>query len=82
MKDIKSQDDIRKPEQRKSDVLIAAIEKCEKLEKQLKIAVEALEEYTSNESYRLCLCYIHRGKNMFASTVAAEALEQIKELNK
>lgn len=30
--EIKSQDDIRKPEQRKSDVLIAAIEKCEKLE--------------------------------------------------
>ena len=30
---------------RKSDVLVAALEKCEKLEKQLKIAVEGLEAY-------------------------------------
>ena len=28
---------------RQSDVLIKAVEKCEKLEKQLKIAIEALE---------------------------------------
>jgi hypothetical protein len=40
--EIKSQDDIRKPEQRKSDVLIAAIEKCEKLEKQLETAKAGL----------------------------------------
>ena len=32
---------------RQSDVLISAIERCEKLEKQLKIAIEALEEYTT-----------------------------------
>ena len=63
-------------------MLISAIERCEKLEKQLEIAVKALEEYTSNESYRLCLCYIHRGKKMFASTVAAEALAKIKGLDK
>lgn len=40
--EIKSQDDIRKPEQRKSDVLIAAIEKCEKLEIQLGIVIDIL----------------------------------------
>ena len=40
--EIKSQDDIRKPEQRKSDVLIAAIDKCEKLEIQLGIVIEIL----------------------------------------
>ena len=40
--EIKSQDDIRKPEQRESDVLIAAIERCEKLEIQLGIVIEIL----------------------------------------
>ena len=40
--EIKSQDDIRKPEQRKSDVLISAIEKCQKLEIQLGIVIEIL----------------------------------------
>lgn len=40
--EIKSQDDIRKPEQRKSDVLIVAIEKCERLEIQLGIVIEIL----------------------------------------
>ena len=76
-----SADDLNKQE-RQSDVLISAIERCEKLEKQLKIAIKALEEYTSSESYRLCLCSIHKDKKMFASTVAEEALEQIKELDK
>lgn len=40
--EIKSQDDIRKPEQRKSDVLIAALEKCKSLEIQLGIVIEIL----------------------------------------
>ena len=77
----KSADDLNE-QGRQSEVLIKAIEKCEKLEKQLKIAIKALEEYTSNESYRLCLCYIHKDKKMFASTVAEEALAKIKELDK
>ena len=39
---VKSQDEL--PTQgRKSDVLIKALEKCEKLEKQLKIAIDILE---------------------------------------
>ena len=79
--EIKSQHELSE-QGRQSDVLISAIERCEKLEKQLKIAIKALEEYTSNESYRLCLCYIHKDKKMFASTVAEEAIEQIKELDK
>ena len=77
----KSADDLNE-QGRQSDVLISAIERCEKVEKQLKIAIKALEEYTSNESYRLCLCYIDKDKKMFASTVAEEAIEQIKELDK
>lgn len=42
----KSADDLNKQE-RQSDVLISTIEKCERLEKQLNIAVKALEEYTT-----------------------------------
>lgn len=40
--EIKSQDDIRKQENRSSDVLIKAVEKCEKLEIQLGIVIEIL----------------------------------------
>lgn len=40
--EVKSQDDI-KQEGRQSEVLIKALEKCEKLEKQLKIAVDMLK---------------------------------------
>lgn len=81
---IKSQDDIKKPERRQSDVLIAAIEKCEKLEKQLKIAVECLEVYASPE-YKMvgmsngvpCTFIISNTNNL-----AQKTLEQIKELDK
>lgn len=41
--EIKSQDDLNK-QGRESDVLVSAIEKCEKLEKQLKIAESWLRE--------------------------------------
>ena len=45
---IGSQDEL--PTQgRKSDVLIQAIEKCEKLEKQLKIAVDCLKKYANED---------------------------------
>ena len=47
-----SADDLNKQE-RQSDVLISAIERCEKLEKQLKIAIEALESLrTKKNCYR------------------------------
>ena len=42
----KSADDMNKQE-RQSDVLISAIERCEMLEKELEIAIKALEEYTT-----------------------------------
>ena len=52
---------------RKSDVLVSALEKCEKLEKQLEIAVVCLEVYAKEpEGYR----------------DAVQALELIKELDK
>ena len=52
---------------RKSDVLVSALEKCEKLEKHLEIAVVGLEVYAKEpEGYR----------------DAVRALEQIEELDK
>lgn len=47
--EIKSQDDIKHQETRSSDVLIKAVEKCEKLEKQLKIAVDCLKKYANED---------------------------------
>lgn len=43
--EIKSQDYLTTAGSRQSDVLIKAIEKCEKLEKQLKIALNCINEY-------------------------------------
>ena len=70
----KSADDLNKQE-RQSDVLISAIERCEKLEKQLKIAVEALESLRTKKTVidkvTGDVCYIWD-----------YALKQIKELDK
>lgn len=63
---IKSQDDLNRPEPRSVDVLIKTIEKCEKLEKQLNIAVENLTALAIVGKY----------------SIAIEALQQIKELDK
>ena len=69
-----SADDLNKQE-RQSDVLIAAIERCEKLERQLKIAVYALESLRTKKTVidkvTGDVCYIWD-----------YALEQIKELDK
>ena len=66
---VKSQDEL--PEQgRKSDVLIKALEKCEKLEKQLKIAKKGFTELKNyGDGNRDC-------------EIAAKYLKQIKELDK
>lgn len=60
-----SADDLNE-QKRESDVLIAALEKCEKLEKQLKIAVETITALAIVGKY----------------SIAIEALQQIKELDK
>lgn len=65
--EIKSQNDIKHQDTRSSDVLIKALEKCEKLEKQLKIAKDTLRKYADEPEY------YHD---------AVKALEQIKELDK
>ena len=67
-----SADDLNK-QGRQSEVLVAAIEKCEKLEKQLEIAVEALESLRTKKTVidkvTGDVCYIWD-----------YALEQIKEI--
>ena len=69
-----SADDLNKQE-RQSDVLISAIERCERLEKQLKIAIKALESIRTKKTVidkvTGDVCYIWD-----------YALEKIKELDK
>ena len=60
-------------QKRDSNVLIKAIEKCEKLEKQLKIAVEALRLYSNLRGDGTVKNY---------ESVAKSALKEIKELDK
>ena len=69
---IGSQDDLNE-QGRQSEVLIAALEKCEKLEKQLKIAVEALKD-SRYLFYQL--------SQIVAGDGIAECLKEIKELDK
>ena len=70
--EIKSQHELSE-QGRQSEVLIAAIEHCERLEKQLKIAVEALRLYSNL-----------RGDGTVSNyeSVAKSALKEIKELDK
>lgn len=74
---IKSADDLNE-QKRESDVLISAIEKCEKLEKQLEIAVEALETISkhANDNKRWNVVILKLVK-----TLSSVALNKIKELN-
>lgn len=80
----KSADDLNE-QKRESDVLISAIEKCEKLEKQLKIAVEALKEIYEDTKGGHIQCdacnYTIECEGCVNQDVAEEALQKIKELN-
>ncbi len=69
---IKSQDELTEAGCRQSDVLIAALEKCEKLEKQLNYAIQALEMYEIKQDFT------PEDYHCFAK----DTLEQIKELDK
>lgn len=78
---IKSQDDLNRPEPRSVDVLIKTIEKCEKLEKQLKIAKDCLTKVANapfNTDYNVSGYYI-LGQ---LSAEANEAIGSIEKLNK
>lgn len=72
---IGSQHELTTPGNRKSDVVISAIEKCEKLEKQLKIAVKYLKKICDDYNCSTCMSCI-------GSAFAKTALYEIKELDK
>lgn len=81
----KSADDLNK-QGRQSDVLVSAIEKCEKLEKQLKIAESWLKEIGNSVD-----TYFEEDNRPLEFTLdvltacglsAYQALHEIKELNK
>ena len=65
----KSADDLNE-QGRQSDVIIATIEKCERLEKQLKIAIEGL------------MMILNDGDDYWDKCQAQYYLTQIKELDK
>lgn len=70
--DVKSQDDTRATQDKRSvEVLVHAIEKCERLQKQLDIAVEALRLYSNLRGDGTVTNY---------ESVAKSALKQIKEI--
>lgn len=71
----KSADDLNE-QKRDSEVLVAALEKCEKLEKQLKIAVDALGDIG------FCKTSIYQNSPFKLVSWAIDALTQIKELDK
>ena len=83
---IGSQDELPQPRGRKTDVLIKALEKCEKLEKQLKIAVEALQciyDDTKGGHIQCEACnYTIECEGCVNQDVAEKALNHIKELDK
>lgn len=63
----------------RTETLVQALDKCERLEKQLKIAIEALKTYADERTWYCCL------KNQCAYVdgfEADQALKQIKELEK
>lgn len=81
----KSADDLNE-QKRESEVLIAALEKCEKLEKQLKIAIDCLEKYADTKSWDLRPAYggdcAIWDSDEYGYPLAEIALMQIKELDK
>ena len=57
----------------RSETLVQALERCERLEKQLKIAVESLDLYKNLRGDGTLINY---------ESIAKQALQQIKELEK
>lgn len=86
---VESQDDVTVNQgSRSSDVLVATIEKCEKLQKQLDVAVECLKLYAEKTQWSDCMStgavqfVLDRGAFTDDGYLLAEnALEKIKELN-
>lgn len=88
---IKSQDEVNQGG-RKSDVVLSAVEKCERLQKQLDIAVKCLKQYADRDNwyntYRpnsLDECPIASKdiwKEEYGYKRAEKVLKKIEELNR
>ena len=69
----------------RSETLVQALDKCERLEKQLKIAVEALKNLTNSDNWSVEQV---DGEHVFCFNMkypwrfTGEALKKIKELEK
>lgn len=69
----------------RTDTLVQALDRCERLEKQLKIAVEALKNLTNSDNWSVEQV---DGEHVFCFNMkypwrfTGEALKQIKELEK
>lgn len=85
---IKSQDDLSTTNngKRSSEVLLQTIEKCERLQKQLDIAIEGLEKYAEKEKFVMQVREndIIVGYRPFydEGEFARKKLKQIEDLNK
>lgn len=69
----------------RSETLVQALEKCERLEKQLKIAVEALKNLTNSDNWSIEQVdgeYVFCFNMKYPWRFTGEALKQIKELGK
>ena len=81
---IKSQDDLNKPETHSTEVLLSTIEKLERTKKQLKIAVEALEDYAESDNWELeneKYIYWEKKGHSYPWRLGLKALKEIKELD-
>ena len=84
---IKSQDDLNpcNSGKRSSDVVISAVEKCERLQKQLDIAIKCLKKYAEIKDILMVskdgTCQITL-RDCEGYHLARETLKQIGELNK
>ena len=84
---VKSQDDLPTTNdgKRSSDVLIEAISKAERLQKQLDIAIEGLKKYESGVAYSCTIDGVTTDSMPLAADrgqTARKYLKRIEELNK
>lgn len=77
---VKSQHELTNEGGRKSDVLVATLEKCERMQKQLDIAKTALKEIEKSGTDPEIKTITTLCVNNFL--LAHKALQQIEELNK
>lgn len=88
---VKSQDELNEGG-RKSDVVLSAVDKCERLQKQLNIAVKCLKQYAYRDNWyntykpnsldECPIAYKEKWKKEYGYKQAEKALKKIEEMNK